>query len=390
MSDYRAIAAVSASIQQLLRDKMQAPVPVTLAPPDVAVSDVSGERVNLFLYKVEENASLKNMDLPGRGSPGAYGRPPLALDLHYLLTAYGPNEENQIAAHQILGDAMAVLHDHAVVLPPQLSARLAGEFENVKIYFEPMSLEELSKIWSSLLLAYRLSTAYRVTVVQIENRQPRTYPRPVGEPPAQGPRVHAITFRNAVLDEIAVIRASDASGLERTPYARIGDTLVLHGTNFLREGLVLKIGNADVTAHIVTFSANRITVRIPDDPLIQPGPNTVRLQNDLLLGEPPVPHRGVSSNVAVFVLVPSVTGFSADFDATPRTLTLHGSRLFAAGTESMVILGAATPIASSAYTTSTPASIAFPLPPLAAGSYPIRVRVNGAESFETHTLVVPA
>ena len=31
--------------------------------------------------------------MPGRGHPGTYGRPPLSLDLHYLLTGYGTREE---------------------------------------------------------------------------------------------------------------------------------------------------------------------------------------------------------------------------------------------------------------------------------------------------------
>ena len=48
----------------------------------------------------------------------------------------------------------------------------------------PRGLEDLSNVWTSLELSYRLSVAYEVSVVQIESARPRRYPRPVQELPA--------------------------------------------------------------------------------------------------------------------------------------------------------------------------------------------------------------
>jgi hypothetical protein len=69
MSDYKAIGAVSATLRTLLLDRMEDQKPVTIAPPGVTVTDVAGKRVNLFLYQVGENASLKNQEIPGHGPP---------------------------------------------------------------------------------------------------------------------------------------------------------------------------------------------------------------------------------------------------------------------------------------------------------------------------------
>ena len=79
-------------------------------------------RVNLFLYRVTENGYLQNQEIPGRGGSD-YGHPPLSLNLHYLLTAYGsdlipgatPATTDEKLAQFLLGSAMRVLHDVPIV-----------------------------------------------------------------------------------------------------------------------------------------------------------------------------------------------------------------------------------------------------------------------------------
>ena len=92
MADYRAIEGASRSLRALLRDRMQEPVPVTLLPPDVEPADIDEPRVNLYLFEIKQHAQLKNQMPPGEGSPGTFGKPPLSLDLFYLLTTVFPTE----------------------------------------------------------------------------------------------------------------------------------------------------------------------------------------------------------------------------------------------------------------------------------------------------------
>ncbi|HEX7151242.1 MAG TPA: DUF4255 domain-containing protein [Thermoanaerobaculia bacterium] len=391
MSDYRAIGAVSASIRDLLIAKMEQGVSVSIAPPDVEVQQIGAGRINLFLYKVEENVALKNADLPGLGNPGAYGRPPLSLDLHYMVTAYGETEEEQVATHHILGDAMRVLHDNAILFPPELSPELRNEVEHVKLYLEPLSLEELSKIWTSVTRPLRLSACYHVSVVRIESRNVRKYARPVGEPPAGGPRVRAVTFRAPRIEQVFVIRKGDVTNRERpVAYARIGDRLVLRGTDFTSvvEGMRVLLGNADATASVLKVEPHRVEVTIPDDAGLVAGPTRVVVQTDLLIGEPETPHRGFSSNVAAFVLIPEITALNLDANADPQTLEIVGTRLFDEELETIVIVGNEI-IAFNNNSVLTPASLLFELPALAAGAYDVRVRVNGAESLDEKSVVIP-
>jgi hypothetical protein len=388
MSDFRAIGAVSTSIRDLLEAEMVNKVNVTVAAPDVDITIVdTTKRINLFLYKVDENGSLKNMDVPGRGHPAAFGRPPLALDLHYLLTAYGASEEEQIGTQELLADAMRVLHDFPIILGANLDIPLRNEIEHVKLYLEPLALEELSKIWSALTRPMRLSVSYMVTVVQIENLVPRKFPRPVSEPPVGGPRITAVTFRAPRIERVLMIRKDDPQNRERpVAYARIGDRLVLRGTDFTSDGLRVFLGEVDATASVNKIEPDRIEVTLPDDVALQPGPTAALVQNDLLIGEPPVPHRGFRSNLAAFVVVPEVTTLTPDVNADPKTLTIQGSRLWHETLDSLAIVG--TEIVRT-YTTSTPGKIAFDLPALPAGAHLVRVRVNGAESLEEKALVIP-
>jgi hypothetical protein len=411
MSGFKAIAGVSSTLKRLLEDQMEVEeeenvpvpehIPVTIAPPDIPVPEAPGKRVNLYLYQVTENAHLKNQEIPGQGHPGAYGHPPLCLNLHYLLTAFAGNEANETAdlqAQQILGNAMRVLHDFAIITPalhmnadpaqPILDLSLLDEFERIKITLEPLNLEDFSKIWTALPQAnFRRSVAYQVSVVQIESRRPRRFPRLVGEPPAAGPRVHVVPFRSPQISEIRVRRPDDPPDLERTfPYARIGDTLIIRGRNFAGEATRVILGSVDATAQIAD---DRIEVVIPGNLELQPGAQPVQVILDVPMGEPPQPRGGFRSNLGVFMLVPRIASLSPNLGTTPRTLQIDGARLFHPELECLTLVGD-TLIRSDTYTTATPTTITCDLPDsLGSGNYAVRVRVNGAESIDDMTLSIP-
>ncbi len=413
MSNFQAIGGVSATLKALLEDRMELPpgitvIPVTISTPGPEPQDgqtVEEPRVNLFLYQVTENTYLKNQEIPGQGHPGAYGHPPLSLDLHYLLTAYGTTSDedfvDETRAHYLLGSAMRVLHDHPIVTEllttirppvgqPILDQSLRGEFEQVKLCLEPISLEDLSKVWTALTLPYRLSAAYLVTVVQIESEQPRLFPRLVGEPPAAGPRVYVLPFQSPQISEIRVRRPGDSPDVERPfPYARIGDTLILRGRNFDSEATRVTLGAVDATAGITVLQDDRIEVTIPDDVGLQPGPQPARVLLDVMMGEPPQPHAGFQSNLAVFVLVPRIDTLTPNLGVTPRTLRINGAWLFQADLECLTLVGDEV-IHSNGYTTATSTEILFNLPDtLGSGNYAVRVRVNGAESIDLAMLNIP-
>lgn len=210
MSNALAIASVTRALLDLLNNGLidndvSAAVgsfSVTALPPD-RVPGGNGTafttQLNLFLHQVTSNPGWQNADLPTRDARGDLVQTPrLALDLHYVLTAYGAAE---LDSEILLGYAMQLLHETPIItraalrttlaggavngglLPPAFQALaasdLAEQVELIKVVPEPLSVDDMSKLWTALQTHYRTTTGYRVSVVLIESRRPRRSPLPV-------------------------------------------------------------------------------------------------------------------------------------------------------------------------------------------------------------------
>jgi hypothetical protein len=170
MSVSTAIGLVSTSLYNLLIGEMKLTpeVDVTILAPDESSKE---RRLNLFLYKVQENPILKNMDWQvKRGSPTQLVPPPLSLNLFYVMTPYALNHDflGNTAIHEILGEAMRVFYENPVVPEAYLAGDLQDAREQIKIMLNPLDLEELSRMWSTFGLPFRLSVPYEVSVVQLD------------------------------------------------------------------------------------------------------------------------------------------------------------------------------------------------------------------------------
>ena len=121
MSSPLAVGAVSAVLRNLLDNGMidvgapLSPVKVTAVAPDTIKLDDpdAPPSLNLFLWRVSRNSGWANEALPSFDSNGSrLTNPPLALNLHYLLTAYGVAD---FQAEILLGYAMHLLHERPVL-----------------------------------------------------------------------------------------------------------------------------------------------------------------------------------------------------------------------------------------------------------------------------------
>ena len=184
MSTERAMESVSITLFQVLDEPIRREIQgseVTLLPIDIARKNRTTDQLNLFLYQTTVNAGWSNSDLPLATRPNETGRPPLALDLHYLLTAYGKDDQDE-RAHRMLGMAMSLLHDHPVLGRNEMAvpeSGVAAQVERIRITPQPLSVDELSKLWTAFKAEYRLSAAYWASVVLIDSRLAGRAPLPV-------------------------------------------------------------------------------------------------------------------------------------------------------------------------------------------------------------------
>lgn len=388
MADFSGIQAVTSTIRALLLNRMAEAAALsdvtTLSPAAPDLPD--GPWVNLFLYRVTENAELKNQDLPGATGPLALGHPPLSLDLHYIVTAQGRDADDTRAAQRVLGDAMLVLHDHPVVAKddPLLDPGLQNEVELLKITLDPLGTEALSNLWTATTAALRLGATYKVTVAQLESTRPRSFPRPVLEPPAAGPRVDAVPIDRPQVAGVGVVRPP---ATEESPvaYVRIGDVLVIRGSSFYPGTRVL-LGDVDATANILpTSTAGVLRVTVPDDPGLTPGVQRLQLVRDVEAGDPRRDMPLMRSNVAAFVVIPAITGLAPATGGSGTAVTIQGTRLVSETGPSIVVVGDR-PFGPEPGGTET--SLDVIIGGLAPDTYPVRVRVNGAESIDPITFEV--
>jgi Pvc16 N-terminal domain len=187
MSNFLAIATVTATLSQLLQSSVGVDVPgaqVTFLQPNGAEGGTPEPKVNLYAYQVTPNAALRNADLPTRRSDGTLvQRPQVALDVHYLLSFYG--DEEQLQPQCLLGSVIRTLHTRPVLTRSMIqdtlknpkfnflaASNLADEIELVRFTPMNLNLEELSKLWSVFFqVRYALSIAYQASVVLIESEQ---------------------------------------------------------------------------------------------------------------------------------------------------------------------------------------------------------------------------
>ena len=274
MSNALAIAAVTATLRNLLTQGVTADVPgtaVTTQPLDRARSpNDNGNQINLFLYLAVSNAAWSNMDMPRQVKPGETGQPPLALNLYYLLTAYGQNDDDTFG-HRLLGRAMNILHDHPLLGATEIQAALAGndlyeQIERVRITPQPLSLDELSKLWAAFQTQYRISAAYQVAVVLIESIRSAKAPLPVL---TRGPGDEGVA---AQADLIPPFPALEAIQLQNNqPSAGLGDTLTLSGHHLDGDNVSVQFTMPRLATPLVVPSlpggtASQISVQLPNQP----------------------------------------------------------------------------------------------------------------------------
>jgi hypothetical protein len=230
-----AIAAVTAALRGFLSGAVD-PAEVSTLPPDRAGQAGDSRRLNLFMYHVTHNAAWRNQEVPHRPRSGSQLRPPLALTLHYLLTAYGDNQPGE-DDHSLLGKAMLWLHDNPVLKPRDVQAQLSSselgdsrlerQFEPVRLTPETLSVDEMSKLWTTFQSQYRVSTTYQASVVLLESEDRRPLPLPVL---MRGPDDRGVDVEPSMPARLEAIEYRDLRTQQSPmPAARLGDTITLTG-----------------------------------------------------------------------------------------------------------------------------------------------------------------
>ncbi|WP_369167167.1 Pvc16 family protein [Streptomyces sp. R28] len=231
MSNALAIAHVTQALALLIESNLgpEFDEAVKVEPRKPPAEPPDQPTINVFLYQVTPNTSMRNSDLPTRASDGTLiKRPAAALDLHYLISAYG--DETELVGQRLVGSVVRTLHEIPILpkdvieqageRPYLVGSDLAEAVQRVRFTPTVMDIDETSKLWGMLYQTpYSLSVVYQATLIFIDGRE-----RPVPAKPVERPEVRVLPFGAPGAPEPAVV--GDGASTNRSG----GDVEVANGT----------------------------------------------------------------------------------------------------------------------------------------------------------------
>jgi Pvc16 N-terminal domain len=391
MSNSEAIAAVTATLQAILLNEVPlgtsdfSDLSVSILPLDKARATNTNNQLNLFLYMVVRNAAFANNDMPGRGRQGDIAIPPLPLNLYYLLTAFGQDDDvAKPFGHELLGKAMSALHDHPVLSAADITSAtqtilpgndLAAQVERIRITLHPLTIDELSKLWTGFAMQYRLSAAYEVDVALIESTRTGTSGLPVL---TRGPGDQGPMAQSNLLPPLPTLTGITLPNHQTS--ARLNDVITLTGFNLNGTNISVRFSHPLLTSPIPVLPSGAVTssalpLQIPNLPTtFAPGFYTVSVSV-----QRPGENFLRTTNALSLPLAPTValTPTSAPTGTVTYTATVSPQVLPA---QFVSLLLDSTEILANAHPTPT-ATLTFTATGLTAGALWFRLRVDGVDSI---------
>jgi hypothetical protein len=321
MSNFLSVATVTETLRQMLDKALKTDITgasyqpeAKAVKPNSSSNEIPKLGVNIFLYQITPNASLRNFDLPTRRQDGTVMQMPRsAWELHYLLSFYG--DETKLEPQRAMGSVVRTMHSHPVLTSKMIQdvkgtvnylaeSDLDGEPELVKFTPIQLSLEELSKIWSVFFQnSYTLSTAYQASVVFIDGKD-----KPGPSLPVRERNIFVMTFRNPVIESI-------------TPqFVKSGEEITIKGINLRSENIKVAFSSINAVPDTDKIKDNEIVLTLPAG--LMAGINTAKIVHEVDFKTPNEPHKGFESNIGIFILRPAISNLASE---NVTSSTVNGS-----------------------------------------------------------------
>ena len=128
------------------------------------------EGVSIYLYRIAANTTRRNL-APTVGEDGRKFKPPIPLDLYYIVSAWA---QTAVKQQRLLGWTIRMFED-VPILPTNLLNHYGPEpeifhpGETAEIFLESLTLQDLNNLWSLTRNNPPLSVGYVARMIHIES-----------------------------------------------------------------------------------------------------------------------------------------------------------------------------------------------------------------------------
>jgi hypothetical protein len=177
MTDFAGIAIAGATLQRFLQMSFNDRQPLAGDDTSVIVARaedldpanfsgfVSRPALTVHVYRVDLDPSVRSAW--ATSAVGGGRRPALAVQMHFLITPWGSNADEE---HRIIGRAMQAIEETPILSGPLLAGEGWEPDETLQIVMEDLDTHALLRIFDSLPISYRLSTPYLARVLRLSGR----------------------------------------------------------------------------------------------------------------------------------------------------------------------------------------------------------------------------
>ncbi|MEO1349650.1 MAG: DUF4255 domain-containing protein [Cyanobacteria bacterium J06635_15] len=384
MSNSLAIATVTATLKNIIFAGIREELgngTITTKSLERARDTQEGNQINLCLYHAEPNPARQGQSKTPHARRGATFKPPLALDLHYLIAAYGQGDQ-EIASHRLLGRVLNVLHDHSLLNAEEIQAVTQGELstsnlhqqvEQIRIAPLNLAFEDMTQVWRLLQAEYRPSVAYKVSVVLLDSQEPIQLAPPVLSRAGGNGRAIVRAHGEPKLHEIELPHHKNS--------AEFGDRVMIRGQNFNGDRLRVRLTHPRLAEPwdldvLPVQSTGELSFHLPD-PTSNIAP-AMAGRYELALAIERANYTMTTNRLPV-TLAPQLLTLDPQ-ETTQRNFVLTVTCFPLVSPESQVILlfgDRGMPVLPFSEATDT---LRFQIKNVHPGTYVVRLRVNGADS----------
>lgn len=405
MSNYLAIATVTATIQRILQSAIQINLEgarVTTVRPSELGNGTPESGVNLFLYDIKHNAAWRSsMDSSTRRSKGEQIKPRVGIDLYYLLSFYGNDIE--LEPQRLLGTVISTLQERRIltkqmildtIADPTFSfvgdSNLAEQVELITLMLLDLPKEERANIWSVFFQnSYSLSIVYHATVVLVEGED-----MPIRALPVRDRHIGGMPFsQQPVIDRVVSYAGANQPILADS-------SLLIYGKRLASQVTVVRIGAVEATPQQVSETQISLPLSLVPTEALRAGVQSLQVVHQVVdttltrqTEATPVRYRQVESNVAAFVLRPTITEMRVfnlediGNDLCSAEVIVQVNLLIGKTQRAIMLLNEQSSNNPAGYSFAAAPrevdinSIVFAISDVKVGSYLVRLQVDGAESI---------